>query len=57
MTFSDAIYGLPDRFVSRVRLNTMLDHEYDLYWSAWIASLELSATFFVFADTVCGPEF
>src|SRR5207253_11432268 len=30
MTFSDAIYGPSDRYVSRVRLNTMLDHEYDL---------------------------
>src|SRR6201995_3018657 len=30
MTFSDAIYGPTDRYVSRVRLNTMLDHEYDL---------------------------
>ena len=26
MTFSDAIYGPADRYVSRVRLNTMLDH-------------------------------
>ena len=30
MTFSDAIYGPTDRFVSRVRLHTMLDHEYNL---------------------------
>lgn len=30
MTFSDAIYGPADRYVSRVRLNTMLDHEYNL---------------------------
>src|SRR4051812_41898055 len=30
MTFSDAIYGPADRYVSRVRLNTMLDHEYKL---------------------------
>ena len=30
MTFSDAIYGPADRYVSRVRLQTMLDHEYDL---------------------------
>src|SRR6202140_5251559 len=30
MTFSDAIYGPADRYVSRVRLNTMLDHEYAL---------------------------
>src|SRR2546430_11687745 len=30
MTFSDAIYGPTDRYVSRVRLGTMLDHEYNL---------------------------
>src|SRR5213082_3747732 len=30
MTFSDAIYGSTDRYVSRKRLGTMLDHEYDL---------------------------
>ena len=30
MTFSDAIYGPTDRYVSRVRLKTMLDHEYNL---------------------------
>ena len=30
MTFSDAIYGPTDRYVSRVRLGTMLDHEYKL---------------------------
>ena len=30
MTFSDAIYGSTDRYVSRMRLQKMLDHEYDL---------------------------
>src|SRR5438105_15940760 len=30
MTFSDAIYGPTDRYVSRARLQTMLDREYDL---------------------------
>src|SRR5450755_887137 len=30
MTFSDAIYGTTDRYVSRGRLQTMLDHEYEL---------------------------
>ena len=28
MQFSDAIYGATDRYVSRDRLQTMLDHEY-----------------------------
>src|SRR6188474_2040282 len=31
MTISDAIYGTSDRYVSRKRLFTMLDHEYDLF--------------------------
>lgn len=30
MKFSDAIYGPSDRYVSRHRLETMLDHEYSL---------------------------
>ena len=28
MTFSDAIYGPAERYVSRARLQTMLEHEY-----------------------------
>ena len=30
MTVSDAIYGKSDRYVSRQRLQTMLEHEYEL---------------------------
>src|SRR5207244_4882131 len=30
MTFSDAIYGPDDRYVSRVSLQTILDHAYHL---------------------------
>src|ERR1700691_2474219 len=30
MTISDAIYGRAERYVSRQRLETMLDHEYTL---------------------------
>src|SRR3977135_3716107 len=30
MQFSDAIYGPADRYVSRIRLQTMLDHEHKL---------------------------
>ena len=33
VTFSDAIYGPTDRYVSRVRLRTMLDHEYGSFAS------------------------
>ena len=31
MTVSDAIYGKAGRYVSRERLEQMLDHEFDLY--------------------------
>src|SRR6266852_6791982 len=51
MTFSDAIYGPADRYVSRVRLNTMLDHEYDLLLERLEKKLGGERTFFVFADT------
>src|ERR1700730_6571588 len=52
MTFSDAIYGPADRFVSRVRLNTMLDHEYALLLERLDNKLGAERAFFVFADTV-----
>src|SRR5437867_13444771 len=52
MTFSDAIYGPADRYVSRVRLNTMLDHEYDLLLERLEAKIGNERAFFVFADTV-----
>ena len=58
MTFSDAIYGPADRYVSRVRLQTMLDHEYRS--SDRATGSENSAaekTFFVFADTVAARSF
>src|SRR5262245_4660033 len=57
MTFSDAIYGPTDRYVSRVRLNTMLDHEYDLLVERLDKQLGGERTFFVFADTVVGRSF
>src|SRR5256712_7890272 len=57
MTFSDAIYGPADRYVSRVRLNTMLDHEYDLLLERLGAKLVGERTFFVFADTVAARSF
>ncbi len=57
MTFSDAIYGPADRFVSRVRLNTMLDHEYDLLLERLEAKLGDERAFFVFADTVAARSF
>jgi hypothetical protein len=57
MTFSDAIYGLADRYVSRVRLNTMLDHEYNLLVERLDKKLGSERTFFVFADTVAARSF
>jgi hypothetical protein len=57
MTFSDAIYGTTDRYVSRVRLNTMLDHEYLLLLERLDAKLGDKRQFFVFADTVAARSF
>jgi len=57
MTFSDAIYGSTDRYVSRARLQTMLDHEYDLLLERLDAKLGEHRTFFVFADTVAARSF
>lgn len=52
MTVSDAIYGPTERYVSRQRLQAMLDHE----WKLLLARLEEQRgdrnTFFVFANTV-----
>jgi len=57
MTFSDAIYGPTDRYVSRNRLWTMLDHEYDLLVKRLDAKLGGDRTFFVFSDTVAARSF
>src|SRR5437763_14288975 len=57
MTFSDAIYGPADRYVSRVRLQTMLDHEYDLLIERLDEQFGAEKTFFVFADTVAARSF
>jgi len=57
MTFSDAIYGPTDRYVSRKRLFTMLDHEYDLLIERLDSIIGSERTFFVFADTVAARSF
>src|SRR5438034_191417 len=49
MTFSDAIYGPADRYVSRVRLQKMLDHEYDLLIERLDGKFGAEKAFFVFA--------
>lgn len=57
MTFSDAIYGTAERYVSRKRLQTMLDHEYKLLIERLDEKLGSHRTFFVFADTVAARSF
>ncbi len=57
MTFSDAIYGTADRYVSRKRLQRMLDHEYQLLVERLDGKLGSERTFFVFADTVAARSF
>lgn len=52
MTFSDAIYGKAPRYVSRERLITMLDHEYQLLIERLADQRGDRSAFFVFADTV-----
>src|SRR2546426_12093027 len=47
MTFSDAIYGPADRYVSRVRLQTMLDHEFNLLIERLDEKFGAEKTFFV----------
>jgi hypothetical protein len=57
MTFSDAIYGPTDRYVSRVRLKTMLDREYNLLHERLDTKVGEHRQFFVFADTVAARSF
>lgn len=52
MAISDAIYGHPQRYVSRERLAQMLSHEYELLVSRLAATRGGKSRFFVFADTV-----
>ena len=52
MAISDAIYGPSDRYVSRKRLQSMLDHEYDLLLRRLEKTRGDKCTFFVFANTV-----
>lgn len=57
MTVSDAIYGPTERYVSRQRLQAMLDHE----WKLLLARLDEQRgdrnTFFVFANTVAARRY
>lgn len=51
MNISDAIYGKSPRYVSRARLNQMLDHEYDRL-TGLLSEKQNDRRFFVFANTV-----
>lgn len=57
MTFSDAIYGPADRYVSQERLTEMLDHEYDLLKERLSVKRGKNTRFFVFANTVVAKGF
>ena len=56
-TFSDAIYGKAPRYVSRERLQTMLEHEYRLLNERLFEKRGERTRFFVFADTVATKSF
>jgi hypothetical protein len=57
MTFSDAIYGPSDRYVSKQRIKAMLDHEFGLLVERLDGKRGDSTKFFVFADTVAAKSF
>ena len=57
MTFSDAIYGQSERYVSKQRINAMLDHEFALLVERLDGKRGDATTFFVFADTVAAKSY
>src|SRR2546428_5681145 len=57
MTVSDAIYGDTERYVSRQRLQAMLDLEYELNVERLNESRGDSTSFFAFADTVVARSY
>jgi hypothetical protein len=57
MIISDAIYGHSERYVSRQRLQTMLEHEYTLLLERLAAKRGGDTKFFVFADTVVARSY
>src|SRR6478672_5696286 len=52
MAVSDAIYGHAERYVSRQRLRSMLDYEYDLMLQRLDKARGDKTAFFAFANTV-----
>jgi len=57
MTVSDAIYGPCERYVSRQRLQAMLEHEYALLLERLGAKRGNMTKFFVFANTVSARSY
>src|SRR4051812_11801283 len=57
MTVSDAIYGATGRYVSRDRLETMLDYEFRLMTERLSSKRGENTRFFVFADTVAAMSY
>lgn len=57
MIISDAIYGHAERYVSRQRLTTMLDHEFSLLTERLAEKRGDTTKFFVFADTVAAQGY
>ena len=57
MQFSDSIYGKSSRYVSRDRLNAMLDLEYKLIIERLGEKRGNESTFFSFANTVASRSF
>lgn len=57
MTFSDAIYGASGRYVSRARLESMLEHEFNLLIERLDPKMGADRTFFAFADTVAARSY
>src|SRR5580658_4892903 len=57
MIISDAIYGHSERYVSRQRLETMLDHEYGLLLERLKQKRGATTRFFAFANTVVARSY
>jgi hypothetical protein len=57
MGVSDAIYGPSDRYVSRKRLQSMLDYEFNLLLERLNTTRGDKCNFFVFADTVAAHSY
>src|SRR5690606_16265817 len=57
MSVSDAVYGKSKRYVSRERLESMLDYEHHLNLERLRPSRGDSTAFFTFADTVSARNF